>query len=345
MASGKELKAAFKKADTWGQPVAVGDADAMLLVSEKLVKTVEHLPDDSAGQAFYSERDPGLVTCAGDVTAYLRYQGLETLLAMALGRAGAPSQVEATGAYAHGLRLADSVDGLFGTLALYKGAGCHEYAGCKVDGFTIEGEAGQPLSVTFHLICDDMAINTTGGVNTAAALAALAAPPTGNRVLFRQGVFRLNDAEGPALAAGDEIRPNRFSLAFRRGLKGDYLAGGGDKIAEPTAEAFPEITLTIEFPAYTSDTYLSDLGSDTRKKMSLVFTGREIESGHPYQLEILVPHLVITNAEASVDRAGKIAHPLTCSLLAAPGERQGMSGVTAPFALNLVNTNSSDPLA
>jgi len=345
MASGKEFKAAFKKAAAWGTPVAVASADALLLTSEKLVKSVEHLPDDSAGQAFHAQRDAGLITCSGDLSAYLRYQGLETLLAMAMGAAGEPGLAGMTSAYAHALRLADDADGLFGTLALYKGLSCHEYAGCKVDGFSLEGEAGQPLSVTFNLICDDMAINTTGGVNTAAALAALAAPPAGNRVLFRQGAFRLNDAAGPALDSADAIHPNRFSLSFKRGLKGDYLAGGDDKIAEPTAESFPEISLSLEFPTYTSDTYLSDLGGDARKKLSIVFSGDEIEPGYAYQLELLIPHLVITNAEASVDKAGKIAHPVTCSLLAAGAEREGMAGVTAPFALNLINAKSSDPLA
>jgi hypothetical protein len=346
MASGKEVKAAFKKAPAWGTAVAVTDDDVLLIKSEKLVKSVQHLPDDSAGQAFHAQRDLGLITCAGDVTAYLRYQGLEALLAMALGTAGAPTLVGSATAYQHQLRPAGDTAGLFGTLALYKGAGVHEFASAKVDGFTISGEAGQPLSAVFHLICDDLAVNTTGGTNTVAAVTALADPATGGRVLFRQGQFLINDAGGAALdAATDAIAPNRFSLTFRRNLAGDHLAGGGDKIAEPTPAGFPEATLTLEFPTYTTDTYLTDLGADTRKKASIGFTGGEVESGTDYSLEIMLPHVVITNAEAAVNGAGKIAHPVTCALLAADAAPAGMSGVTGPVALDLVNARDTDPLA
>lgn len=344
MSSGKEAKAAFKKAGTWGTAVAVADADALLFTSEKITRTREHLPDDSAGQAFHTGADQGLITCAGDISAYLRYQTLEMLMAMAMGTAGSPAQQGESTAYLHELRLGDDTDGLFGTLAFYKGVSAHEYAGCKVDGFTISGEAGQPLTVGFNLMCDDLAINTTSGTNTAAAMAALTAPAVGNRVIFRQGQFLINDQSGDALDSGDAISPSRFSLTFRRNLVGDHLAGGSDKIAEPTCAGFPEISLSLEFPTYTADTYLTDLGSDTRKKMKITFTGSEIESPYNYQMEILIPHLVLTNAEASVDKAGKIAHPITASCLAASSAPTGMTGITAPFALNVINTRTTDAL-
>ena len=344
MSSGKEAKAAFKKAATWSTAVAVADADALLFTNEKITRTREHLPDDSAGQAFYTGADQGLITCAGDLSAYLRYQSLETLLAMAMGTAGSPAQQGESAAYLHQLRLADDIDGLFGTMAFYKGISAHEYAGCKVDGFSISGEAGQPLTVGFNLICDDLAVNTTSGSNTAAAVAALTAPAPGNRVLFRQGQFLINDQSADALDSGDAVTPNRFSLTFRRNLVGDHLAGGNDKIAEPTCTGFPEISLSLEFATYTTDTYLTDLGADTRKKMKITFTGSEIESPYNYQFEILLPHLVLTNAEAAVDKAGKIAHPITASCLAAQSAPSGMTGITQPFALNLINTLSTDAL-
>jgi len=137
------------------------------------------------------------------------------------------------GSFVHPKRvpqMADT-DGLFGTLAVYKGVSVHEYPSCKVDGFTISGEAGQPLNITFNLICDDLNLNTTEGTNTAAAMAALTLPAPGNRILFRQGTFLLNDATAAALSDNDRIHPSRFSLTFKRGLEGDYLAGGNDRIA------------------------------------------------------------------------------------------------------------------
>jgi hypothetical protein len=344
MSSGKEIKAAFTKASTWGQAVACASGEALLITGESISQSIEHLPDDSAGQSFHTASDQGLVTCGGDLEAYLRYADLGRLLAMAMGIAGAPTP-QGTGGQLHQLRMAGDTDGLFGTLAVYKGFSVHEFASAKVDGFTIQGAAGQPVSVSFHLICDGLSINTGSGANTNATMTALAAPSTGNRVLFKQASFLINDMDGAALEAGDAVHPGRFSLSFKRNLAGDHLAGGGDKIAEPVTAAFPELSLSLEFPTYTSDTYLSDLGGGTRKKMRIDFTGGEIESGVNYSFSLLMPQVVITNAEAAVDRAGKIAHPVTMDLLAPPAEVSGMSGVAAPLAIDLVNTATGDLLA
>jgi hypothetical protein len=343
MSTGKEAKAAFGKAAAWGTPTELASGEAILFTSEKINRTREHLPDDSAGQAFHGDAERGAVTCGGDLGAYLRYQGLEVLLALALGQAGQPS-LAGSGSYRHALRLASNLDGLFGTLAIFKGFSVHEYPSAKVDGFSISGEAGKPLTASFSLICDDLNVNTTAGVNTTAVLAAIEAPAPGNRVLFRQGQFWINDAQDGALGAAHAVHPNRFSLSCKRKLSRDYLAGGQDRIAEPAGAGFPELSLTLEFPTYTSDTFLNDLGADTRKKMRIAFTGGPLEGGHEQSLEILLPHLVITNAQAAVDKAGKIAHPITLNCLASNGERAGMAGIAAPLALNLVNTRDSDPL-
>lgn len=343
MSTGKEVKAAFRQAAVWGVPAVVGDADALLITSEKITRTREHLPDDSASQAFAAGADRGLITCGGDLGAYLRYQGLEVLLALALGQAGAPEELGG-GVFHHRLNLAASNSGLFGTLAVFKGFSVHEYPAVKVDGFSISGQAGRPLTVTFHLICDDLNLNTSAGANTNATLAAIGNPAPGLRVLFRQGTFWLNDAADEALSAAHAIAPSRFDLTFKRKLEGDYLAGGQDRIAEPVATGFPEISLSLEFPQYTSDTYLTDLGNDTRKKLRIAFVGEPIGTGLNYTLELLFPHLVITNAEAAVDKAGKIAHPVSLDGLATHQERPGMAGVAAPFALGLINTRASAAL-
>ncbi|MBU1275203.1 MAG: hypothetical protein KJ720_07480 [Proteobacteria bacterium] len=344
MSSGKEIKAAFAQAATWGQAVACTSSDALYITNESVSQSIEHLPDDSAGQSFFTASDQGLITCGGDVGAYLRYESLGLLLALAMGSAGAPTP-QGTSGYLHRLDMTGGIDGLFGTLAIAKGFSVHEFASAKVDGFTIEGAAGQPVSARFDLICDGRGLNTTAGANTNATMAALAAPATGNRVLFRQAGFLMNDASGAALSSGDAIHPSRFSLSLKRGLKGDHLAGGGDKISEPATAAFPQLSLSLEFPTYTSDTYLSDLGGHTQKKLSIAFTGGEIESGVNYGFKLLMPHLVITNAEAAVDRAGKIAHPVSLDVLAPAAEVAGMSGLAAPLALELTNTHSGALLA
>ena len=85
MSSGKEIKAAFAQAATWGQAVACADGDALYITNESVSQSIEHLPDDSAGQSFYTASDQGLITCGGALGGYLRYQSLGVLLAMAMG--------------------------------------------------------------------------------------------------------------------------------------------------------------------------------------------------------------------------------------------------------------------
>lgn len=341
MSTGKEVKAALAQAAQWGQPVALGSEHAFLLVSEKVNRTRDYQADDSAGQAFHTLGDQGAITCGGDLTLYLRYQGLETLLALALGRAADPQEAGA-GLFAHALCLASDTRGLFGTLGIFKGFSVHEYPSVKLDGLSLSGEAGKPLTLVLSLICDDLNLNTQAGINTVAAFAALTQPAPGNRVLFRQGQFWINDAEGPALTASDAVAPNRFSLSLKRKLSRDYLAGGADRIAEPVGAGFPEISLSLEFPNYLSDTYLSDLGSGNHKKMRIFF-GSESAGGQ--SLELLLPHLVITNAQAAVDKAGKIAQPVSLDCLATSQERSGMPGLLDPLSLTLTNARASRALA
>ena len=163
--------------------------------------------------------------------------------------------------------------------------------------------------------------------------------------MFHQGQFWLNDKDGGALGPGDEIYPSRFVLSFRRNLVGDHLADGNGKIAEPVMDALPEMSLTLEFPTYSSDTYLNDLGSDARKKMKIHFAALEIAPGVFFGFSLFLPHLVLTNATAAVDRAGKIQHPLTADILGAASAPEGMEGITAPLAIDVVNTEALDFLA
>lgn len=338
MSTGREIKAAFKKAAIWGTPVACTQSDMILITSESVSRSREQLLDDSAGHAFQSQSDQGFITCSGDINAYLRYSGLETMLAMVMGAAGSPVDNE-DGTYTHSLAMADHTDGLFGTLALYKGFSVHEFAGAKVSGFTLSGQAGQPLSLGLNLICDDRVINTTSGVNTTSGMSILESPSPAGRVLFRHGSFLMNDQGGAALGAGNDIQPSGFSLSVSRNLSGDHLAGGGDTISEPTSTGFPTLALSLDFPVYTSDVFLSDLGADNRKKMSISFTSGDSN------ITLSMPHLALTNAEASINGAGKITQPVSAALLAASSAPAGMDGVTAPLHIAITNTVSTDPLA
>lgn len=344
MSSGREITAAFKKAATWGTAVACGAGDGLLINRESIRRRVDHLPDDSAGIDFVHTADTGAVSVEGSLDAYLRYDGLDVMLALCLGQAGTPAN-PSTGVYTNSYLPTADVEGKFGALALHKGQSVHETPSAKVAGFTISGEAGRPVSVSFDLIGDRLNVNTTTGTNTNTTIQSVTITETRNRVLFRQAAFWLNDQDGDALSSNDAVYPSSFSLSFKRSLSGQYTADGDDYIDDPTEDGFAEISLSLEFPEYTSDTFLTDLGADTHKKMKLAFAGATIADTYARQFDVLFPHLKITNAEAAVSGPGKIAHPVEFAVLAATSAPTGMTGLTAPFRIDVQNTRATDPLA
>ncbi len=344
MPSGLEIRAALKKAAAWGTPVACGANDGVLLTGDSLKRAIESHLDDSLGQPFVTGRDQGEIKAEGGLEAYLRYDSLDLLIALAMGATGgAPTQQGATAAYAQKFTLADGLDGLFATLAVNKQVNVFEYPSAKITGFTIKGEMGKPVEVSFGVLADDE--DPASATNDLTSFANVTYAETANRVLMSQGVFRLNDESGAALASPtDDIYPSAFELSLKRNLKGSYVAGGADKIDEPANEGLPEVTLKLTFPRYTATTFLTALGSDTRKKMDIVFTGALIESTYNREFKLRFPHLALVNAEAATAE-GQIVHPLEFSCLATDTAPSGMTGILKPFEADVINKRSTDVLA
>lgn len=341
---GVELRVAAKKASAWGTAVACGVQDGVVILPHTLLKKREPLTDDSLGNYFPEASDEGEVTVQGDLPAYLRYDGLDLLVALAMGQTGgAPVQQDTTAAYAQSFKLSESTDGLFACFALDNQVNVDEYTSVKVTGFTIRGEVGKPLGITFHALADDRL--TGSAVNTQATFANVTDFESANRVLMGQGVIRMNAQDGAALGAGDEIYPSAFELTFKRKMRGVHGASsGGDTIDEPTNDGTPAISLKLEFPRYSASTYFEDWDSGNLKKLDMLFTGAEIESPYSREFRLLFPNLKISSAELPVER-GILRHPLEFICLSCDTAPSGMSGVTKPFQLDVINRRSADVLA
>ncbi len=348
MSYGAETKIGLKKAAAWGTPVACGAGDGLLITNEKINWSRESLKDDSAGQSFPGQIDQGLITSGGDLNAYLRYEDL-LLLAMMLGSAAAPEVQGATAAYQHQLTWAASVNGLFATLALFRGYGVHEYPAAKVAKLTLAGQLGKEVTLNASLLCDTMNINTGAGVNNLTTIAAVNPAPT-PRVLASAGLWRMNDQSGVALSGSDELKgkngPVEFSLACDRLLKPDYLAGGGDKIAEPTSDGFPNITLTLKLGEYVSDTWLGELMAGTAKKADVTFTGPVCDGAFSYSFKLELPHLRLISTDGpNIDRGAKLPLSLTYEVLKPDAAPAGMTELTMPIRATIINKQTTSPLA
>lgn len=348
--AGSELKFALKKALTWNEPVACGVSDGFLSLATGIKRDAAVEIDDSLGQFFIAGATPGAVKVEGDIPMYLRYDGCDLLLALFMGIAGAPTvNVGFASAYDYIYKWAVNTDGLFATFAKHMKNYIAETPSLKVAGITLKGEVGKPLQLIANCIGNDVVTNST--TNTTVTFNSVTIPETGNRVNFGQGVFRMNDQGGIALAAGDAIAPSSFELTAKRKLAGVYgqyktaFAGNAqDVVDEPTNDGSPEITLKLQFPRHTSVTRLNDLGNDVRKKMDITFTGQLIGGTAYRSFKIQMPHLMMKSVDV-VDEAGIIKEPVEFLVLPAVTAPAGMTGITDPFWLSGTNKRSANPLA
>jgi hypothetical protein len=346
-ATGVELKAAVKKAVTWGTSVVCGADDGVLVLPHSLRKERNENVDDSLGLYFPNESDSGEIRVQGDIPAYLRYDGLDLLLALAIGSTGgAPTQPDAVNdpnTYQQTLALAENTDGIFATLALDNGVNIDEYPGLKMTGFTLKGEVGRPLEVAFHAVADNRVVDST--VNTQATLLNVTFFETANRVLMSQGRIRMNDRDGDALGTGDEVYPSSFELAFKRNMAGVYGAGSTfDKIDEPSNDGMPEVSLKLEFPRYTSSGHFTSWDANTAKKLDMVFEGAVIDTNYKRTFTLQFPNLKYKGVDLPVEK-GILKHPLDFICLGTDTAPSGMTGILRPFQINLTNRQPSDVLA
>ncbi len=257
-AAGVNVKAAVALASAWGTAVACGANNGVLIKPHTLKRSRQSLIDDSLGLYFPQNAVNAQVKCEGDIPAYLRYDGLDLLIALAMGPlAAAPVQQGATTAYAQTFTLANTLDSYFATFIVDNQVNIDEFTTVKITGFKITGEVGKPLDIAFHAIAIDRITNSA--VNTLATFNNVTYFETSNRVLMGQGVFRMNNASDVALGSSNIIYPNKFELEFKRKMAGRYGTGTSmDNIDEPSNDGLPDITLKLEFPRYQAATYFND---------------------------------------------------------------------------------------
>ena len=348
--AGVEMKYALKKGEVWGTAVAAGAGDGLLCLPTG-IRTGDAAVevDDSQGLFWSQDGTPGQVTVEGDLPLYLRYDGCDLLLALFMGQAGVPSlHTLGTESYDYIYELADNTDGLFATFVRHWKNYVESVRSVKVQSFTLSGERGKPLQVTASVIGDNPEYD---GSNNATTFQNVTIFETENRVHFAQGVFRMNDRDGLALGSGDEIYPNSFELTASRNLQGvatGTLTTGGssprDIIDEPVNNGLPEVSLKMGFPYHTSKTRLTELGSDTRKKCDIIFTGPIIEGSIARQIKLEFPHLQPRSVDV-VDEAGIIKEPVEFIAHGTTAAPAGMTGLTTPFRISGTNQRSTDPLA
>ncbi|MBI5410173.1 MAG: hypothetical protein HZA14_12485 [Nitrospirae bacterium] len=258
---------------------------------------------------------------------------------------GATSTYEISGSIAtHNYDLADNLDGIFVTIAMNEKIGIKEATSLKLSDMIIKGSTGGgPLEINFKGPAYNITWNSA--INTLNSFANVTYREQANRILYSQGVMRLNAQGGSALDTADIIYPDEFELTSSRKLKGVYGAGGSfDNIDEPTNDGTPEVKLKLKFPRYTSaQPFLDWADSTVRKKMDMTFTGALIGGSSYRKMVLSLPNLKYANVDCPEVR-GILEMPIEYNCLSAASAPSGMTGITKPFRLALTNTFGGDPL-
>lgn len=337
-----------KLTSSWATAGICGVSDGMLILPTSMNRTAEVDVDDSLGTFFSTDGTPGPVKVEGTVPAYLRYDGVsQAAISHVMGVAEPPQLVSASQGFKHVLKFSNTVDGLFYTFAKNMINYVEEYPSIKMAGFTIKGEVGQPIEISYETIACAKIPDST--INTLATMASVTYYETANRVRMSEGVFRLNLQNGADFGAGDVIYPSSFELSVKRKLSGIHtgqyteITGTAKQewVDEPANDGPPEISLKLNFPRHTTNTRMLALSNDTRYKLDITFVGGLIEGVIKRQMLFQFPHLQLKTVDVS-DERGVIKEPVEFIIHKATAAPTGMTGITDPFWLTIQNRRVKD---
>ena len=312
-------KTGLHKESVYGSPVAVGSGDLLRIISERIAVKCSTLEDRSIhGRAGQGAPDRGNLLIGGPIVSHLRYWNRPQILLLALAMGGCSVAEVASLVYACNLRLTDSLEGLFATLVIDKGARIYEYESIKVNTLDlkclIDGE-GSRVTLSSEIIARDC--NRSSAINTPTEIAALtmidADYPAG--YLLSTGLKAyLGAAEGGPLGEDDEVGLKGFSLKLSNNLAQDLVESGNSLISEPLRADFRTVSLRLELGKYqldgSSDTWLDAYMSNTPLKCKLSFTGALITGAYYNQFNLYFPNLRITGAPRNVSGPGLIEAPI-----------------------------------
>jgi len=346
--SGYEIPVAIAEASVWGTAVEAGAGDGQYLTGLSLKRSADLLKDESLSMPNPYNSDQGAIQVAGTLTAYLRYEALDFLIALVMGDTGAPAQQGGTSAYKTTYDLADNIDGVFATLAtMFKSDVVFEYPSLKMYGFTIKAEMNKPVTIDFQVYGDDEVYDSV--INTVATMANVTYPTTGLRVVPNQNqtfYCRVNTASGDALDSGDNVGITGFELSYTRPTEYlyDFSHTGG---AEPSPNGHPSGTLKLNWNRYDDENaaFFAAWKLETAQKCEILFQGATIEDAYKYEFMIQLPNLYISNPSADPSGAGRIPASVEFDCRGRSAAPTGMTGVTDPFRITFQNTRTGEALA
>lgn len=347
--TGRAMKMAIAKYGTnsWGAAASVTkgvyfDSDGGMQLK------VAQITDDAFNQPFIGVADPGLVEAPElSFSGRYRYDDYSYIMdALAMGSPAAvvisTSAAGQTTSWRHVFDLADSIDGLGMTLAIDKNLYVEELTSAKVFGIELANESNGAMQVTYKVIGNQP--TNISSININSTLATATYPPLGNRIVQQQGVFRMNLQSAGGLGASDTIRAENIKLSFERPQDAPHVFGLS-YVDEPADNGHPTFSLEVEYPrmnTVSANSLFAGLRSMTQFKADWTFTGAAINSTDSYSALFQFPLLQLEEDgfQAATEGANQVKPKAKFRPALAAAAPTGMSGVTRPFRLTRVMTQS-----
>lgn len=341
---------------SWGTgaavATAVGSGDGIYVTDIiALPPSMQYTEDESVGQNFIgSVQVANSNEVAAAIPLYLHYLDtfINPLWALAFGTGDtSPDQISASTAYSCTFEPATNKTGLYATLVqdlTSAAAMVQEVTGLKVTGFKVSsGEMGR-LMLEFPFIGDTVKLDST--VNTATQVGNLTFPTQGLRAYLDDCTFRINGQTATTLGSGDATVISSFTLTFDQPLDVRHV-GGQTTIIEPQENAFPTVTLDVEFGRMDgdSDDFFAAHKAGTLYKADLDIVGPAIGTlATTYELLFQFPNLYVqAYSPGTASGAGQIIPSATFKGLSTTTAPTGMTGVTAPIRLTTTGVGSTNP--
>lgn len=347
--TGRTIKQAFGVLGTNSWGVAASVTWGVYFDSNSgMVHQPDIVEDRSFGQGFIGTTERGNVQ-ALDITLQGQARYTDRLYIWDAQLMGSPNAVTIstsasgqTTSWQHIIDLSDDTNGLGITYAEVTDRYVREVTSAKVIGLVEEIATGSSVATdTYTLLGCDASITSSININSTVHSATF--PSLGNRLLKKQGSFRMNLQSAGSLTASNVIdKIDGIRLEFTRPQDRSHELGNS-LVVIPESNEFPTAQIQITYNRMTTvaaNSMRVALTSGTLFKADWTFTGAFINSTDVYTKRWQFPQLEVTQFDDTSAGADQVKPRVTLVVRKPDSAPTGMAGVTQPFRLTRIMTNS-----
>jgi hypothetical protein len=349
--TGRVVKAAYARTNTWGTPASVTQ-QLLMTDTSGLDSSVVLVDDETFNQSFLGTAEPAdHAAIQQELPFVLRYENLDRWIAAGMGSATAPVVVSSVAAdsliaYRHVVDLAPELPDFWYTLAIDTTRYILEIPSLKVRGYTIRvGDNGR-MMVNFPIVGNKATYDSTVNVNSTVGGATAAS--IGNRVFRKDGRFRMNVQSGGSLAAADVIGiAKEITFNAGRPLASDDHVFNQDYIIAPDDDGYPEYSLEVTYArmnTIAANSLAIAITAGRIFKADLFFTptsGGYINSETQRSLLWQFPALQLYSFRAAITGPNQTRPVATFRAKLPTAAPTGMTGVVTSVRVTMINGNSA----